>query len=152
MLKRLYKFLFVDDLLAIPANSAPVSPEPLRKKLMRDLARLTLFAYLLLIFNPVMPLIADKMAHTFWLQYHMVTVHHIYGDAHVDKELTDNAKQAGNDRSAGNIKSASDDYTHIVPAATYSFSATNFISIPYSAYIINHPIAYPGAHYQPPKA
>lgn len=152
MIKSLYRFLFVDDLLAGLANAAPVSPEPLKKKLMRDFARLTLISYILLVFNPVMPLIADKMAHTFWLEYHLVSVHHVYGNTHVKTELAGNAKQADKDKSTNSNKTASDEFSHVIPDITYCFSADHFISKSYPSYQINIINAHTDAAYQPPKA
>jgi hypothetical protein len=149
--KRLIKFLFVDDLLAASANSVAVKPEPLKKKLLKDLASLTLFAYILLIFNPVMPVIADKMAHTFWLEYHMVAVHHVYGSVHVLHELSDNAKQSDNAKSSGNTKTNSDDYIHVIPQIAFDFLPANFTIKSYSHYHINSPVSYPDVLYQPPK-
>jgi hypothetical protein len=151
LLKKIYKFLFVDDLLESSANLATVKAEPLKKKFMNDLARLTLFSYVMLVFNPVVPLLADKMAHTFWLEYHLVTVHHVYGSSHVHMEMADNAKQADKDKSPGAGKSAQDDFFHIIPCTTYSFTAGYFINKYYCLHKINAPLPYPDIHYQPPK-
>jgi len=152
LIKSLYKFLFVDDLLAGLANAAPVTPEPLKKKLMRDFSRFTLVAYILLVFNPVMPLIADKMAHTFWLEYHLISVHHVYGKAHVKSELAGNAKKVDKDKSANNCKTASDEFSHVITHITYSFSTDYFISKTYPSYQINTLCAHPDVADQPPKA
>ncbi|HEY2584042.1 MAG TPA: hypothetical protein VGI43_19695 [Mucilaginibacter sp.] len=149
--KRLYKFLFVDDLLAASANSAMVKPEPLKKKLLKDLASLTLFSYILFVFNPVMPVIADKMAHSLWLEYHMVTVHHVYGSKHILHELSDNAKQSDNNKSSGSVKTNADDYVHVIPQVTFDFLSANFTIKSYPHYHMNSPIAYSNIHYQPPK-
>jgi hypothetical protein len=151
LLKQLHKFLFVDDLLASPSGAAPLTSEPLRKKLQKDLARLTLFAYVLLVFNPVMPLIADKMAHTFWLEYHLVTVHHVYGDGHLHLEMVNNAKHAGTEKTSGNTKSSTNEYVHVVPDAGYQFFYACLTDSPYPVYNINLSVIHPPIDYQPPE-
>jgi hypothetical protein len=152
LLKKLYISLFVDDLIESSGNSIPVKAEPLKKKLMRDLARLTLFSYILLVFNPVMPVIADKMAHTFWEEYHLVTVHGVYGNFHVHMQLADNAKQADKDKSApGSSKSGSDEYFHIIPATLYNFLSVCSISKSYPPNKFYSPVSYQDVDYQPPK-
>ncbi len=55
---------------------------------MRKLAWLLIFSYTLLLLNPVMPVLMDLMAHTFWEQQHMLTVHEVNGKFHVHQEVS----------------------------------------------------------------
>jgi len=115
---------------------------------MSGMVRLTLFFYVLFVFNPVMPIIADKIAHTFWEEYHLIVVHGIYGNAHVHSELDKAAKQADKDKSP---KSGSEEYTHILTITIYNFSTYYSINRPYATYKCNFPVSYPDTFYQPPK-
>jgi valyl-tRNA synthetase len=136
-LKRLYRFLFVDDLLA--AQTIPTRAcEPTKRKLMRDLTRLTLFAYILLVLNPVMPVIADKIAHTFWEEYHIVVVHGMYGKYHVDTELNKAAKQVDKDKSA---KSSQEEYSHLIVVTPKPVVPVIFVKMAYAEYHTYCPVS-----------
>jgi hypothetical protein len=152
LLKKLYISLFVDDLLDSSAIAAPVIHEPLKKKLLRDLARLTIFSYILYFLNPVMPIIADKMAHTFWEEYHLITVHGIYGKFHVEMQLDKTEKQSDKDKSARNNKAGSEEYFHVTSIATDHFLGGKYIARSYTPYKFYSPASYPDVDYLPPKA
>jgi hypothetical protein len=148
LLKNLYSYLFIDDLIKLSAYPVPAIREPWNKRLMSDLARLTLFSYILFVLNPVMPIVADKMAHTFWEEYHLVVVHGIYGNNHVHSEMDKAAKQADKGKSQ---KSGSEEYAHILFITTYNFSPSYTINRSYATYTCNFPVSYPNTHYPPPK-
>jgi hypothetical protein len=148
LLKKLYSFLFVDDLLESFADPVVVSTKAPKKKSTRDLAWLTLVFYVLFIFKPIVPVLSDKIAHTFWEQYHLITVHGTYGNAHVDQEIEKSTKQADKEKST---KSTSEEYAHIISAVAYYFPSHHFISRSYSAFKVKYPVSYSNIHYQPPK-
>ncbi len=144
--------LFIDDLLDGSSNSVPGNREPLKKKLMRDLAKATLFSYILLVLNPVMPVVADKIAHTFWEKYHLLTVHEINGKFHVHMEMAKAATQSEKDKSAPNSQSDLDEYVHLITNISYDFSNNYFVRISYLPCTITYPVVCPDIHYHPPKA
>ena len=52
-----------------------------------------LFSYTTIMLNPVAPYITDMVAHSFYLNQHMATVHYENGKMHVHKEIVNNAKE-----------------------------------------------------------
>lgn len=66
--------------------------------------KFTLAYYLLLIYatvilNPVIPIVKDGLSHCFAQAYHIATVHAIYGDNHIEKQMA-----GANDDSNSNTK------------------------------------------------
>ena len=151
LLKRLYIFLFVDDLLGSSASAAPANPEPLKKRLMRDLARLTLFAYVLLVFNPVMPIVADKIAHTFYERSHLLTVHQVNGKYHVHLAMANAENQADKTKSSRGGKQGAEEYFHLISVTSYNFAHHHIINRSYPMQNFYLPVSYPDIDYQPPK-
>jgi len=153
VLKRLYTWLFVDDLLQTATGvTTVVTAVPLRLQLARDLSRLTLFAYILYFLNPVMPLIADKMAHTFWEEYHLITVHGVYGQFHTRMQIEKAEKQAEKDKTTRNQKTGFDDHLTYVFRLVPIIFAESFIKKANTPYRCFATVSYPDVHYQPPRA
>jgi hypothetical protein len=152
LIKKLHILLHIDDLNDPSANSPANTGEPLKRKLMRDLSWLILFSYILLIFNPVMPIVADVMAHTFWEKQHLLTVHEVNGKFHVHFELIRNAKQAEKDKAGRNSKTISEEYVHLFSVTAYNFSNNYFIKTSYPTYTWYCPVSYPDGDFRPPRA
>src|ERR1700761_1538181 len=133
-MRKLYWFLFVYDLNGTPDTQAHYGQSSIKKKLMRDVTCLVLFAYTLLIFSPVMPVIADKMAHTFWEEYHLISVHHVFGGHHVDTEMAKAGKESSKEKPAGNFKFGAEDYQHVIAIITFNFSNNHYIRQSYPSY------------------
>ncbi len=140
-----------DDLNDTSANPAVTTAEPLKLKMMRDLARLVLFAYVLLVLNPVMPIVADIVAHTFWEKEHLLTVHEVNGKYHVHFDLIRNAKQADKDKSAKNSKADTEEYLPLTTSVVYTFPNYNYIQRSYAAYKFHHPVSYLDIDDRPPQ-
>jgi len=66
--------------------------------LRRNITWLVLVSYTLLMFRPVMPVVMDKLAHTFWEQQHMLVVHEVNGKFHVHNELVKATHQSEKDK------------------------------------------------------
>ncbi len=77
--------------------------------LTKCLARLLLLSYALLLLKPVMPIIADNLAHTFWKNVHIAVVHKINGKEHVHYELRKMGAESQKDKSGFNTKASSED-------------------------------------------
>ena len=91
------------------------------------------------------------MAHTFWEDYHVLTVHSINGKFHVHLELKMAAKHSDKDKSASSSKSFSEEYPHIIANATPLFFDDAFSSRSYSSYQFSIPVSHPEIDYQPPR-
>jgi hypothetical protein len=116
----LHILLHIDGPASPPAVTAQKAAVPLQKVLMRDVASLLLVAYVLLILNPVMPVIVDAAAHTFWEKQHLLTIHNVNGKYHVHFELLKNDRQTDN-KVPGNLKTGIEDYIHAIFNISYSF-------------------------------
>jgi len=152
LIKKLYLFLFVYDLNGPSAAVPAIDAEPWKVKLRKDIALLVLASYTLLIFNPVMPILADIVAHTFWEKEHLITVHKIYGANHVHAEIERAAHQPDKEKSTGNSKSNQEEYLHFVYKVLFNFSAGHFIKRSYPPFKFSYPVSYPDVDYPPPWA
>jgi len=121
-------------------------------KLRRDITRLLLVSYILLIFSPAMPVLADKVAHTFWEQEHLIAVHKIYGANHLHVEMEKAGRQADKEKSAGSSKSGSEEYLHILPGSLFTFSNGRFVKRTYLSFKVSYPVSCPDIDVPPPRA
>lgn len=152
MLKKLYWFLFVYDLNSPPEGTPYKENRSFKQKLMHDITVIMIFSYSLLIFNPLIPIFTDLLAHTFWEKQHLMTVHKFHGKFHVHFELVNAEKQSAKDKSSGNTKIGSEDFTHLIYTIAYNFSNIYFIKITYLPYRPACPIFYADNDYRPPRA
>lgn len=53
-----------------------------------------LFCYSVIIIKPVVPYVADAVAHVFYYSQHMATIHYENGKLHVHQELIDENEQS----------------------------------------------------------
>ncbi len=148
MLKKLI-ILLNTELDATPASV--VVAVPFKKKVMGDLAWLVIFCYTLLIFNPILPIATDIVAHTFWEKEHIMTVHQENGKFHVHWDLVRNAKQSEKDKNAAGAKSGSED--HLFEPVCFSFEIINELPIvlSYPRYTTHCPEVQADSHYRPPR-
>lgn len=65
----------------------------LREWLCGRVAWILLIAYALLLVKPAMPVLIDDMAHTFWNEQHMLTVHEVNGAFHMHNDMAKAEKQ-----------------------------------------------------------
>jgi len=82
---------------------------------MKKLSYILLFCYALALFRPLVPAIADGIAHAFWKMEHMATVHYENGSFHVHKEIKEAA--GDEDPSKTNKRAAADQgaASHLAP-------------------------------------
>ncbi len=62
----------------------------------RQVATLLLVCYAALLLRPLLPVLQDVMAHTFWKNEHIATVHYENGKYHVHVELSDAEEKSSN--------------------------------------------------------
>jgi hypothetical protein len=152
LFKKIYWFLFVYDINNSLGGRQVDSSWSFKKKLMRDAACLVLFSYGLLIFNAFIPIAADAVAHTFWEKEHLLTVHKVNGKYHVHVQIVNNAKQSGSDKSSGNLKFGSEDYSHLLFTGHYSFAHSLVTKQSHFTYQSDFPVSHPDKDYPPPRA
>jgi hypothetical protein len=72
--------------------------------------------------KPVLPLVNDILAHTFWKTEHIITVHHENGKDHLHYELKKISDQNNEDADSSAPKSAESVSVHILLQNNYDFS------------------------------
>ena len=150
LFKKLHWFLFVYDLGESPGEANNVV-ESLRVKLKRDVIFIVLLSYILFIFSPVMPYLADAMAHTFWEKEHLAAEHAIYGKDHVVLEIAKAAKQS--DKASSSIKQGAEESQHVISCILFNFSNNyHFVKQFYQPYRFDSPISYSQSDFRPPRA
>ena len=114
--------------LAEPVRTNSISPVTLRRfvavqapclkmHLFKSSARLVLVAYTMLMLKPVMPIIVDGMAHTFWANVHVRTVHTHNGKEHVHYELRKAVGESDRDKAGLTLKFSADESYHLASVA-----------------------------------
>ena len=117
---------------------------------MKQLAcHIILFAYVLMLFKPIAPYIADGMAHALWYADHIKTVHHQHGGNHVHYEITEQNKKGSND-SPSSLKKDADEKEYIVFNEHHLF-LTIKVGERSSQPAVDPEAVFPGCHFPPPK-
>ena len=95
-------------------SQTPAVSEKVEKQVMRvKVAKVLLFAYLVMIlFKPVMPLVADMLAHTFWNETHMMQVHEVNGKFHIHSELASAGDYSTKEKPSQILKFEIEEYVH----------------------------------------
>jgi len=152
LIKKLYWFLFVRDLNESLDNISGDTGMPLKKKLMQDLSYVVLFAYVFFIFSPLIPLVSDIIAHTFWEKEHLQTAHHTYGKDHVGFEIVKAEKLAGKEDATNNQKNGLEDISH-TPAVNIQlhFPAEQILNQAYSLFRCANLASRQDIDYPPPR-
>lgn len=100
-----------------------------------------LFFYTSAVFKPVVPYILDFIAHSFYHEHHMATVHHSYGKDHVHIEAEKAATEDGNHGEKPKHKDIEPFSVHIVFNTNFTLHNTFSIEENYSFNYLN--IAHP---------
>lgn len=139
MIKKLLWYLFVYDLNDAAIKPAGHTRMSWKTRVLKDLSFIALGAYIFLIFNSVIPVFADVLAHTFWKKEHLASEHRLYGKNHVGLEISKMDKQAAKDKGSTSSKT-SEDFSHILQFENHAKP------MPVNSISINHPpyrAAYP---------
>jgi len=82
---------------------------------------LFLFAYCISVIKPVLPFVTDAVAHAFFYQKHIATVHWKNGKSHVHHEFINEAKKENTSKTGSSTKKLmpSDDHLIIVNRSTF---------------------------------
>ena len=117
--------------------------------MMGKMSRFVLVFYVLLMFKPVMPLLADMFAHTFNEQQHILLVHEVNGKFHIHQELGNASHQSDNEKS-NEVKVEVEEYMNVLPeifkVLLPALTVGKYLS--YTDYPIS---AHRDTHYPPPK-
>ena len=125
----------------------------LKRLLMKRLTWMVLIAYTALMFRPAMPVVMDVLAHTFWEQQHMLTVHEVNGKFHVHNELVDASHQSDKDKQSSAAKAMIDEYLPVKPVKIGQQLISNFSEMEtYLAYNCFYPSSSSDLDVPPPRA
>lgn len=118
----------------------------------KTLLYLLLFAYTVIVCKPVLPSIADGIAHIFWYSEHMATVHYEHGKYHVHYEYQDAAKKNYPEKDTNIPKSPTDGTDHLINSDAYP-TPSPVIILTYFP-VINSCLLFrtPNSDFPPPKA
>ncbi len=104
-------------------------------------------------FNPVWPVLFDKMAHLCWEYEHIKVVHQHNGVYHVDQELSDVANKNEKENTNGTNKFEVSASPHIISSnSRYAFSMSVILKNYYPSSSIYIPDSNTETDYPPPKA
>jgi hypothetical protein len=120
-------------------------------RLRKILLYLLLFSYATVVVKPVLPLVGDAIAHTFWKLNHISTTHTENGKDHVHFELLETSKKT--DDAKNNCKVEVFKTPHIVTQLTsYNFLLLSNATPDYQGYLMHLPVAFLQSNFLPPKA
>ena len=96
----------------------------------RCLSRVLLVAYTLFLLKPVMPVVGDMLAHAFWKNVHIATVHVENGVAHVHYELAKQAKESDQNKSTTKQRTAAPNTDHLAAAPLSLNASAGYVVYP----------------------
>ena len=135
-------------------EDAPASPgaRSLKRRLVQDLSYLVLVAYAFFIVAPVVPLVADVVAHTFWEKEHLSTAHHQFGEDHVSFELMKAEKQTDKESTTNSQKAGLDDLVHRAESdVIFNLLPVTATKRSYSLFNFSFPVSCSDIDYPPPR-
>ena len=104
-----------------------------------------------MLLKPVMPSVADLLAHTFWYSQHMATVHFENGKYHVHYQYIEESKKNFPGKNSHAIKNETSINDHLVIINEYDFSIDTIISNQFSSTSVSILNNYSNCDYPPPK-
>lgn len=120
---------------------------------MRKIGWVLIIAYTLVMMKPVLPVVADAMAHTFWKSQHMLVVHEVNGKFHVHTEMAQSAKQTEKEKHTNSYKIDLQDCLHVsIPFATAAAATYAATTIKHGTFLCQYPFAEKLMDYPPPQA
>ncbi|MBA3827472.1 MAG: hypothetical protein H0X33_00900 [Taibaiella sp.] len=123
-----------------------------KESIMRKLTYLILFSYTITMLKPVMPLIADAVAHTFWESKHILTVHEVHGKFHVHQELVQASHQSEKGKTSSSYKLEIAEYFEVTALITFKGFKHALLGNIFPSYSCYYPVSYLDMEYRPPKA
>jgi hypothetical protein len=121
-----------------------------KELMMGKVAKMVLFFYILSMFQPVMPVVMDVIAHTFYEQQHIMMVHEVHGKFHIHSELANSLHQSDKEKS-NDLRYEVTEYVHVMPAIFKSQLHTLYTGSMYLSYSCFYPITYRDIDVPPPK-
>ncbi|OOQ57999.1 hypothetical protein [Mucilaginibacter pedocola] len=151
VVKKLYWFLFEYDLNQGTCTPLAKKAATQRVRLFSDLSKLVLFAYVLMMFNMVIPVAADALAHTFWEKEHLAGEHQQNGNKHVELTIAKMENSGAKGKPAA-TKTSTEDITHLLfvkdASGLMHFSTVDKM---YPSYLVSYQPSVPDTDYPPPR-
>jgi hypothetical protein len=116
------------------------------------LVRLLLVGYALMVVKPVLPILADKLAHKYWGKSHFNLVHKHGGATHVHNEIGKLADDGPEEKSSTpKVKHVEYDVYCIISSPVETVCDARYTKPLYGAIPLFQPVIYPESIYQPPR-
>ncbi len=106
---------------------------------------------MIIILQPVLPLVTDAVAHTFWKLEHISAVHNHDGDEHVHEEILETQAQNETDKSTSASRYEVSVNPHLITKFSYDFSFTPEKQIHTIPSLLYHPEPFADQDDPPPK-
>ena len=100
--------------------------------------------------KPILPLVQDVLAHSFWESKHLATVHHHHGDHHAEEEIAE-AEHDEHDEQPVTTKISEPVSVHMAAEILCSFSQPIIHRQKFAVKICNFTSVSLDKHYPPPK-
>ena len=117
----------------------------------RIISYLVLFSYTIIILQPILPVVSDTLAHTFWKLEHTSTVHSHDGENHVHQEIMKTKTQDEPGKTIPATRYEVSVNPHLIAKLSYEFSLIPELQIYNTASLIYHPQGFFESDDPPPK-
>jgi hypothetical protein len=102
-------------------------------------------------FKPVMPVVMDVLAHTFWEQQHMLVVHEVNGQFHVHNELISVSHPSEKDKESAAAKFQVEECIPVTAVFYYQCLHNALQKQAYRLHTCVYPSSFPEIDAPPPK-
>lgn len=102
--------------------------------------------------KPILPIVQDKLAHTFWAADHLATVHHHHGNHHAEEEIAEAEHEESNDKHPATTKISEPVSVHIVVQILYTIPHPTTSKQRFAVNTYNVSTVSLDKHYPPPKS
>ena len=102
--------------------------------------------------KPIIPLVQDEFAHTFWKAEHLATVHHHHGHQHAQEEVAAAEHEEATDKQSATTKTSEPVSVHIGVETLYAISQLAIHKQQFAVNIYNITTVSLDKFYPPPKS
>ena len=112
---------------------------------------LLLFIYILGVIKPTLPFVYDAVAHAFFYQHHIATVHKVNGKQHVQHEFIREAQKENSGNNNADAKKIIPTDEHVFLPFYFIPPASIFVEQRFSLNVFNLPWRPINGNFPPPK-
>lgn len=110
-----------------------------------------MITYALGVIKPTLPFVYDAVAHAFFYQHHITTVHMVNGKQHVHHEFVQAEKKENSGNNSASLKKIIPTEDHLFLPFSYKPPVAIFVELLFNIKIINLPLRPVSGNFPPPK-